>query len=436
MHQPQMQAPTCPLNSALEHSVAEAAAGKCLLTRMLLRLTFVLLCGWVAIGCGGPGGGGAESYAPDDPGIAGLDVRAIAVQPDGKILISGNFTTLHPPGYGPEIARLRNARLYSDGSVDTSYNQDADGLTDGVALQSDGQVLLGGEFTSIRSLPRHHFASFPNDPSPQELSNSSHRRVQWLRGGTSPKIQDVTFEVSTDSGATYALLGHGTRISGGWELTGLSLPSRGLLRARARTAGGLGNNSVGIVETVVPVTTIVEDLNPEVAGGAVYATVTQPDGKVIIAGSFTSVHGVARHNAARLNVDGSLDMGFDPSPNDIVLGAAVQADGKILLGGIFTTIQPNGFPTPIVMDHLARLNPDGTLDLSFFDPVVGYFPSPGAPVTSIVIQPDGVILLAGKADCSCCIWYAQGASGFLSSSYVSTPPLAADFHRRSGSPPS
>src|SRR5262249_10839638 len=49
-----------------------------------------------------------------------------------------------------------------------------------------------------------------------------------------------------------------------------------------------------------------------VNGSEISATAVQPDGKIIIAGEFSSVLGVPRLNIARLNSDGTLDMGFDP----------------------------------------------------------------------------------------------------------------------------
>ena len=45
------------------------------------------------------------------------------------------------------------------------------------------------------------------------------------------------------------------------------------------------------------------------------ATAVQPDGKILIGGTFTSVLGVARNNIARLNTDGTLDTAFDPNAN-------------------------------------------------------------------------------------------------------------------------
>src|SRR6185369_7988800 len=89
------------------------------------------------------------------------------------------------------------------------------------------------------------------------------------------------------------------------------------------------------------------------------------DGKTIIAGYFGWVQGVPRNKVARLNVDGSLDTGFNPNPDSYVYCVAVQPDGKILIGGSFTTLQPNGASAPVQRSNIARLNADGTLDASF-----------------------------------------------------------------------
>ena len=56
--------------------------------------------------------------------------------------------------------------------------------------------------------------------------------------------------------------------------------------------------------------------------------------------------------------------GFDPNANGTVRAVVVQPDGKILLGGDFTTLSPNG-GAPVTRNHIARLNPDGTLDIAF-----------------------------------------------------------------------
>ncbi|MBX7186267.1 MAG: delta-60 repeat domain-containing protein, partial [Vicinamibacteria bacterium] len=87
-------------------------------------------------------------------------------------------------------------------------------------------------------------------------------------------------------------------------------------------------------------------LDAGMVGDYVFATTVQPDGKIILAGSFTSVLGQPRHYLARLNADGTLDAAFDPNPDVPVYSVALQADGKILVGGDFTSLQPNGAASP------------------------------------------------------------------------------------------
>ena len=80
--------------------------------------------------------------------------------------------------------------------------------------------------------------------------------------------------------------------------------------------------------------------------------------------------------------------GFDPNANGQVRVVFVQPDGKILLGGEFTTLSPNG-GAAVMRNHIARLNPDGTLDTVFN-------PNATAPVYAIAMQADGKILVGGS----------------------------------------
>src|ERR1700730_1691081 len=96
---------------------------------------------------------------------------------------------------------------------------------------------------------------------------------------------------------------------------------------------------------------------------------------VLLAGGAAAVHGQS-----------ALD-GFDPNANSTVRVVVVQPDGKILIGGDFTTLSPGG--VLVARNHIARLNPDGTLDTAF---------NPNAStggVSSIAVQPDGKILAGG-----------------------------------------
>jgi uncharacterized delta-60 repeat protein len=122
--------------------------------------------------------------------------------------------------------------------------------------------------------------------------------------------------------------------------------------------------------------------------GTVQAMARQADGKMIIAGTFTSLNGQARGRVARLDLDGNIDTSFMAGlvgADTNILALAVQSNGKILLGGRFTTV--NG----VSRNYVARLNPDGTLDNEFLAGRSG----PDDRVLSIVEQPDGKIVLGG-----------------------------------------
>lgn len=82
-----------------------------------------------------------------DPNANGA-IRSIAVQPDGKILIGGNFTQLNPNGTGA-VTRSRIARLNADGTVDAAFNPNASGDVYSIAIQADGKILIGGGFFSL-----------------------------------------------------------------------------------------------------------------------------------------------------------------------------------------------------------------------------------------------------------------------------------------------
>ena len=116
------------------------------------------------------------------------------------------------------------------------------------------------------------------------------------------------------------------------------------------------------------------------AGGDVRAMAVQPDGKILIGGSFTNLGGQPRNFIGRLNPDGSLDPDFNPGADNIVNCFAVQPDGKILVGGYFQNLSGQ------ISTCIARLYADGTLDTNFAPSVsLG-----GTPfVNALAVQPDG-----------------------------------------------
>jgi uncharacterized delta-60 repeat protein len=118
----------------------------------------------------------------------------------------------------------------------------------------------------------------------------------------------------------------------------------------------------------------------------VNALVLQPDGKVIIGGAFTTVYGASRNSIARMNINGTVDVTFAPGTgaNGAVNAIALQSDGKVLIGGDFTAINGVG------RSHIARLNTNGTVDVTFN-------PGSGAngSVNAIAVTSNGSILIGG-----------------------------------------
>jgi len=118
--------------------------------------------------------------------------------------------------------------------------------------------------------------------------------------------------------------------------------------------------------------------------GTVYAMLMQPDGKLLLAGSFfTSNQG--KQNVARLNVDGSVDGTFSNSePANTVFALGLQSDGKVLIGGQFTQVGNSNHY------YIARLNSNGTVDNTFNAGTIA-----GSMVNAIAVQDDGNILIGG-----------------------------------------
>jgi uncharacterized delta-60 repeat protein len=189
-----------------------------------------------------------------DPG-ANTFVDAIAVQTDGKILVGGFFTMLG--GGTGTTQRNRIGRLNADGSLDTSFDPGANNNVFAIAVQADGKILAGGFFTMLGGggtgmTTRNQIGRLTNtDAALQNLSVSSNGNILWQRSGASPEVDRVSFEQSSD-GANYTALGGGTRISSGWQLTGLSLPlaQNLFLRARGFYQTGEFDGSASIVESV------------------------------------------------------------------------------------------------------------------------------------------------------------------------------------------
>ena len=125
---------------------------------------------------------------------------------------------------------------------------------------------------------------------------------------------------------------------------------------------------------------------PTITGGTVYTMALQPDGRLVIAGDFSTVNGSSRPRIARLNTDGSLDTNFVASTNlsGTIYAIALQPNGKVVAGGSFTSIDGR------TRNRVARFNTNGSLDLSF-DPGLGA----NSTVYALALQRDGRVIIGG-----------------------------------------
>ena len=152
--------------------------------------------------------------------------------------------------------------------------------------------------------------------------------------------------------------------------------------------------------------------------GIVLTNSIQTDGKIIIGGFFSSYNGTVVNNIARLNTDGTLDTTFQSGTgiNNYVYSTSIQSDGKIIIGGDFWFYDGN----PV--NRIIRLNMDGTLDNTFN-------PGTGANwyVYSISVQSDGKIIIGGS------FWDYNGTAtkniarlntdGSLDATFINNPGL-------------
>jgi uncharacterized delta-60 repeat protein len=275
-------------------------------------------------------------------------VTQLLPQPDGSMMVGGgNFRAAS----GKAATFL--ARLTPQGAPDPNFapTNPPNGSVYVIYREPDGSYLVGGGF----GVPANNLA-------------------RYLADGSS----DPAFQIGSGfDGSVYALL---VQPDGGIVVGGTFGNVQGPERqALVRLLPGGARDDT--------FQTSVAGLNGNLSGGAVYALAAQPDGKLLIGGSFGAVLGVPLQYVARLWPDGQLDTSFDPGSgaDNYVDTIAVQPDGKILIAGAFNFIDG------LHRRHIARLMPDGSPDLSF-----GYDNSGvNGTVFQMSLQPDGSIYVVG-----------------------------------------
>ena len=348
------------------------------------RLSILLI---IALCLGAATGAHAQTPGNPDPGFtAGSNgsLSVLGLQMDGRILLGGF-------GHDP-------VRVNPDGTPDHSYG--TGGFDSTPAAQPDGKVLAVVQDLLYRTNIDGSEDTFFPDP--------------YLPSGVEQIIVQPDGRIVVVSNAAYPA---GPDPSGGGELTGISTGVRRYLTDGTPDSSFTSGLTQVVVVNHLSKLSIREALQPNgqilvsdpltgfhrlnVDGSvdtgfnaSTYNTLSlavQPDGKILV--GLDNTDNANASSLIRLNADGSVDTGFNAIPvNTATTGAgamvtalAVQPDGKILVGGLFG--QVNG----VAENNFARLNADGSVDTTFVGP--GY----GNVVNSVLLQPDGKVLVEGVA---------------------------------------
>jgi len=287
-----------------------------------------------------------------NPGIGveiGRTAYAIVPLPDGKIIIGGDFAEYNG------ISKKYLARLHSDGSLDNSFS-----LGNGIwgriwvaALQPDGKILIGGELYNNQTQFKGIFR-LNSDGSIDPTFNIG-------TGGPNGRIEAIALQQD----GKIIVGGPFTQFNGNYHNRLVRLNPSGSLDASFNTNGGASGSISNNIKSIV----------------------AQPDGKILVGGEFTTFGGSPRNRIARLNPNGSLDTDFNPGSgaNGMLNNISVQTDGKIIIAGAFTTY--NNIPK----NRIVQLNTDGSLD-NTFDIGLGA----NGTIQSMTLLPSGSILIGGE----------------------------------------
>jgi len=313
-------------------------------------------------------------------------ISAVAVQPDGKILLGGNFTTV----WGAERSGI--ARLNVDGSLEPDFaptNVPPD--VRAIAVQTDGGVVLGIGYptASTPSLMRLN-----SDGSTD--TNFTSGFASWsayLRGALAILVQPdgkiLAGGGTVPGGAGYllrlqptgALDGPFTRVANG-IVEAFALAADG----RLYIAGAFSSPRPGLalLATNGTAAPFLSDIS---TNAIVHTVVVQPDGRLLAGGKFVRSGTVdGRTNMIRLAANGAFDSTFNAGqgPNGEVRSIALLTNNTMLVAGDFTTFA--GQPCA----GLVRLQPNGQLDTGFSTASVAGLSRP-----VVALQNDGLILVGG-----------------------------------------
>ncbi|MCF8424704.1 MAG: hypothetical protein K9H41_10190, partial [Bacteroidia bacterium] len=280
-------------------------------------------------------------------------VNKVLIQPDGKLIVVGDFSKCNGSNR-KGIARISTTGALESSSTFNPGNGPNNTVYD-AALQSDGKIIIAGGHTKYGT-------------------NFINRITRVNTNGTF----DGTFNPSSAADNTIysiAIQADQNIIAGGAFTSFNGVSKNGIVRITpSGSIDGTFNIGTGVTSS------------PTNSATAIRACKIQSDGMILIGGLFTTYNGAASKNIARLNANGSIDAGFaiGTGPNNKVSTINLQSDGKIIIAGEFTSY--NGTPC----NHIARLNTNGSIDNTFK-------PTSGANNTiySTSFQADNKLIIGG-----------------------------------------
>lgn len=299
-------------------------------------------------------------------GGADNQITSIVVQANGRLVVAGYFNTYNG------VSRAGIARLNADGSLDTSFDPGYgfDGHIHTVAVQVDGKVVVGGIFSSFNGTTRRGLARLNSDGT---LDTTFNAGIGLMAGTHDGYV------------AAVAVQPNGRIVAGGGFTTYNGTPCNRLVRLNADGSLDVGFSSgTGF------------DLGTNGDGaGYINELILLPDGRMMVGGHFAAYNGIGRTGIARLNADGSLDASFTPGAitgtySSFLNTFTLQADGRVVVAGSFTAV--DGVARP----GIARLNADGSLDTLFN--VNGGFKlgTLSGGLYALAVQVDGRVVVGGS----------------------------------------
>jgi uncharacterized delta-60 repeat protein len=347
------------------------------------------------------------------------DVRQILVQTDGRVLVAGFFAS-----FSGNTTRKGIVRLFDNGTVDSSFAAVTidDATLWSVALQPDGKVLIGGIFSSVNGGANPGIARLNTNGS----LDSTFQPAGFTRNITSPIraiavqsdlkiVMGGNFRIGSGGnpprgplvrlnadGSVDASFNSASTITGLTTARDLALQSDGKIVATANNSIYRFNTN-GSKDTSFRQPVIINGggANPPTLGTPVSVQL-QSDGRALVGGIFSDVDApgaltLSQFGVARFNSDGTLDSslttshrtGIETAPNSF----ARLGDGSTLVG-FGDKIHP---PIPY---NVGRLLSDGSLDpnftLSSSDP--NSFLSSGFTCVGFTPLADGTFFVFGNGN--------------------------------------